>query len=616
MKKLALLAIMISLILPWPVLAQGEYQAVLSPADISQFPRVSSYLNVHDPQGGFIHGLNPDSIQILEDGVGITPTVAQEIRIGVQISVVINAGPGFSTRNTKGVSRYDTLRQYLQAWAEDQKEINIDDLSLFTNSGINQTHLRDSQAWLTALATYQPDLKKAVPSLDPIGQAIQNAQDTQIDQPVNKAIFYITPLPGSEMTDAVLQDLISRANHADAHIFIWMLAGRNDFNSPAANPLRALADKTGGQFFAFSGNEAFPEAHSLLEPLRYLYKIEYKSKIQTGGKHNLGARITLQSDTVVTDPITYSINLQPVVPMFVGLPASIQRTAPASSKEPVKSLLPSSLTVEFLVQYPDSLQRDLASSKLLVDGTSVSENTSPPFTHFQWDLNSYTTSATHSLQIEVTDSFGMTSQSNSLPVEVDVVLPEKSSWQQFLAGNGVYMLLVGVFLLGMAVTLIVIRLRTGSPIGSIRSRGHMESAAAPGRALVVDSPADVATPGGWQAGLKAINADLDPLDEPPIRLSEKPLSWGRDQEQASIWTDDPAVDDLHCRLWWGDDHCYHLADNHSAAGTWVNFTEVDAEGRTLNHGDLIQIGNLFYKYEENPPRELRKIEVLSYNNVE
>ena len=65
---------------------------------------------------------------------------------------------------------------------------------------------------MTALATYQPDLKKSVPGLDPLSTAVQTALDTQFDVPVHRAILYITPPPGDEMTEAVREDIISRAN--------------------------------------------------------------------------------------------------------------------------------------------------------------------------------------------------------------------------------------------------------------------------------------------------------------------------------------------------------------------------------------------------------------------
>jgi hypothetical protein len=617
MKKLAWLALIICLISPRTASAQGDYQAVLSVPDISAFPSVTANLNIHAPDGSFIHGLDSTSVQILEDGQALKVNDIQEVRIGLQISVVINTGTGFGNRNAKGVSRYDYLKQYLQSWAQSQKEIGIDDLSLFTNGGVNQTHLRDSQAWLTALATYQPDLKNASASLEPLQNALKLATDTGTDQPVGKAIFYVTPLPGAEMTEAVLNSLIGQAKDSGVHIFVWMLAARTQFTSPEAGYLRSLAEQTGGQFFAFSGTEPFPEAQSLVEPLRYLYQVGYTSHVKTGGRHNLAVKVLLKESTVTSIPAAFEINLQPPTPIFVGLPASITRTAPEKSKDPLKELSPGGLAVEFLVEYPDNLQRELASSRLLVDGKVEAENKTPPFTRFQWDISPYTSPGKHTLQIEITDNLGITNQSNSLPVEIKIVLPQKSSWQQFLDNGGQYLLLFGGFILGIAVALIFLRVREGRRIPPRRAviEGGYES-----QALISKPPVDLLDQTqpeepvkNWYASLQLVDSSLQSVGEPPIRLSSQPITWGSDQSQATIWMDDKALEAVHCRLWFAEDQRYYLADNQSAAGTWVNYGLVSEAGVELKHGDIIRIGDLMYRYEENPPQLIRKIEVKPYN---
>ncbi len=395
MRKIAFAAIVLSLILflPWSVQAQGEqseYRAELFKPDISQFPSISTHLAVYQPDGGFVHGLDRESVFVLEDGASLRVESIQEVRIGMQISVVINAGPGFANRNSKGISRFDSMKEYLNAWAEDQKEIGIDDLSLFTNNGIRQTHLTNSQAWLTAFATYQPDLKKSVPGLEDLGAAIQNAQDTSDPGQIHKAIFFVTALPGKEMTETVMGDLIDRAIQADTRVFIWMLSSKSDFDSPESGFLRTIAEKTGGQFHAFSGSETFPEAKTILEPLRFLYQLSYQSNVQKGGQHNLAVRINLQDTTVSSTPATFKIDLLPVNPIFVGIPASIQRTVSSQNSDSPQNLVPTELLVEFLVEYPDQLERDLAEASLWVDGEKVATNTAPPFTRFVWDLSEYT----------------------------------------------------------------------------------------------------------------------------------------------------------------------------------------------------------------------------------
>jgi hypothetical protein len=71
MKKLAWLAILFSLIFPWNAFAQGEYQAVIFSPRLQEFPRISTFLDIHTSDGAFVHGLDPDLVFMLEDGKSI-----------------------------------------------------------------------------------------------------------------------------------------------------------------------------------------------------------------------------------------------------------------------------------------------------------------------------------------------------------------------------------------------------------------------------------------------------------------------------------------------------------------------------------------------------------------
>lgn len=616
--NLILLAILISLGIPQPATAQGEYRAVLSKPDVHSFPRVMTYLKIYQPDGAFIHGLDSQSIWVLEDGKSIPLAEVQEIRVGLQTSVVINAGPGFASRNTKGMTRYDVMKDYLQAWADDQKEIDIDHLSLYTNGGLTQTDLTSSQAWLTALLTYQPDLKNAVSSLEPLNEAIQAAGDSTGDPLTQRAIFYITSLPGMEMTEAVREDLISRAQDADVPIFIWMLASRSDFDSPAAGHLRIIAEKTGGQFFAFSGAESLPEAQSLLEPLRYQYRLDYSSRVQSGGNHNLGVRVELQDTTVTSDPVVYSIDLQPVQPIFVGLPAEIQRMLQRDN-----GLTPDSVLVEFLVEYPDQIHRDLKSSRLLVDGAEVAKNTAPPYTQFYWDLSGYTVTGSHTLQVEVTDALGITSLSTLLPVEIQVPTEQPTAWDRFIQSGGLYVLFLVIFVAGVAAAMLVLRFRGGKPAPAEKEKENPASAALFEQSI--GAPKVSARPAPFpsrQAFLQPLNADLEPLHdcilegkETPVPLGDLPITWGNDPRRVTLFIDHPGVEAVHCRVFPGEDGRYHLEDLGTQAGTWLNFEPVLPQGTVLTHGDILMIGENYYQYLENPVTLSNVLEVLPYNNI-
>lgn len=617
MKKLAWLAILFSLIFPWNAFAQGEYQAVIFSPRLQEFPRISTFLDIHTSDGAFVHGLDPDLVFMLEDGKSVPVDELQELRLGVQISVVINASPAFELRNTRGQTRYDYIKQYIDTWALSQRDISTDDLNLFTNSPINQLHLSDSLAFQAAFASYQPDLKQSAPSLEPLSTAIQTAMEYQPEQPVEKAILYFAPLPGQEMTDTIRLDLISRAKQARARIFVWMVASQFQFDSPEAAHLRSLANDTGGQFFAFSGYEPFSEAQKLIDPLRFIYQISYTSLVRDSGTHKLATRIDLQESTITALPISFNINLQPSNPIFVGLPTSIHRSAPEDSKNPIQDLAPATHTIEFLLEFPDGYAREISKARLMVDGTIMAENSTPPLNRFVWDLTPYTSSAVHELQVIVEDALGFTSSSSVLVTQVNVTLEDQNPWMKFLTSGGVYALLAFFFILGLLAAKGFDNWRQFGAL--IRPKDYRPAAQSvvgiPSNQVDMNfSSEPVAKSEFFTASLILLNNEMQPMGDPSIHLQDDPVSWGGDQDRVSIWMDDDTLNDYHCDITRTEDGDYLLKDHKTIAGTWVNYAPVPENGHRLEHGDVIQVGDLTYRYVENPPRKQAVVEVKPYNS--
>ncbi len=461
MKKLFLLALITALVLPGQAFAQGEATAVLSAVDLTKFPYIEANLDIHGADGSFISGLTADSVSILEDGKNTAISDLRELKVGLQVTVAINAAPSFANRNTLGISRYEYLVEYLNLWAEKQKEITIDDLSLITNTGIQQIHLKDVTSWQTAFLSFTPDLKNSVPSPDLLGQAVDIALGYASDVPVEKAILYITPLPAAEM-GPVLNDVISRANQAKTHIFVWMITSKNLYTDPKAEELRQLAIQTGGQLIAFSGTEEMPLISTLLEPLRSIYHVITRSGTNQSGQHNLVGQVRLKDQTVTSLPVPFNITIEPPNPIFVNFPAQIIRSTTDTEKEQMDHLTPLDQLVEVIIEYPDGHKRNLTSSRLIVDGQVVSENTSAPFERFTWDISGYKSDANHKIQVEITDELGLTSRSIEVPVDVVIVLPAINRWADFLNGGGIYLLLGLIFAAGVLSTVLFLNWRSRS----------------------------------------------------------------------------------------------------------------------------------------------------------
>jgi hypothetical protein len=105
-------------------------------------------------------------------------------------------------------------------------------------------------------------------------------------------------------------------------------------------------------------------------------------------------------------------------------------------------------------------------------------------------------------------------------------------------------------------------------------------------------------PGAYLLRLKD---DGQPVTAPPIPISAPEMTFGSDPMQATRILDDPSVSPLHASLR-EENGEFILSDEKSAAGTWVNF-EALLSPRRLQHGDVLHIGRLSYRFMLRKPPE-------------
>ncbi len=91
--------------------AETGFTATLSAPDTSDFQHLVAYLDVHDPQGAFVHGLSPQDVTLVENGIQVPASELQEQKPGVQVVIAISPGESFTIRHTLGVSRYEYFLQ-------------------------------------------------------------------------------------------------------------------------------------------------------------------------------------------------------------------------------------------------------------------------------------------------------------------------------------------------------------------------------------------------------------------------------------------------------------------------------------------------------------------------
>jgi hypothetical protein len=92
----------------------------------------------------------------------------------------------------------------------------------------------------------------------------------------------------------------------------------------------------------------------------------------------------------------------------------------------------------------------------------------------------------------------------------------------------------------------------------------------------------------------------------PIPITVNELTIGRNASLAVLVLEDPSIEALHARITRGEDGAFRIMDEGSVAGTWINYSPVSREGTALEHGDLIHIGRVGFRFNLREPQHVRK----------
>jgi hypothetical protein len=607
--------------------------ATLSRPNIEAFPLVKAFLDVRDASGRFIHGLTASTVRVLEDGSLLPVSELRELHPGVQAVFALNPGPSFSVRNSQGASRLDIILQALSAWGASRAGSTLDDLSLAITGGIGISHVNNPHQWLAALKSLQIDPRNALPGLDILSRAVDLAADTPPRSAMGKAVLFVTP-PIEAQTEISVEGIAARAAQNGVKIFIWMVPVPGAYTPNEEQLLRDLASKTGGQLFTYTDGQNLPDLEAWWEPLRSIYDLAYQSQVKSSGSHQVVVEVQTATGAISTPAQGFEIDLQPPDPAFVSPPLEINRRPPAiqdtqqGSESSFEEYAPKEEQIQVLVGYPDERVRPLARTSFFVDGQLMDENLKAPFDRFTWDLSGYDTSATHTIRVDAEDSLGLIGASIERLVQVNVITPTRSPWSWITRNVPVLSILVVV----IAGSVLVLVLVLG---GRLRPR----TAGAPRRARRRDDPVTQPIPVQVEAPARHFPNWVNRLQWPqrhiapkafaflsrisesggettptPIPITTDEITLGSDPNQATLVLNDPSVEALHARLLHKDDGSFRLADEGSIAGTWINFTPVSKEGSGLEHGDLVHIGRVGFRFTLNQPTRLRKPVVTPTEN--
>lgn len=606
-----------------PVVAQGAGSIDVAPVDTSAYPQVSTSFRAFDAGGDFIRNIRPGELRVLENNATLPEYELELVRTGLRFFVAFNEGPTLANRFS-GVSRFDRMKTTLFNWIAAQPSDGSDEMTLVSNQGILEMDTGDPASWQTALEAYQPDLRNMTPGMSSLSTAVDSAMNLNLQGEKSSAILYFTPMP----TDAQfvsLQEIANRAKSNGIRIFVWLIGPTDYAATDGALRLQQFAEESGGRFFLFSGAEELPELVDWLDPLAYIYHLSYTTKASVSGDYELVLRIDRGDLSLESAPVAYSFLIAPPNPIFLSPPVEITRSWTETKKKSDSILLPDSTTLEFMVEFPDGMERDLMVSRLFVDGTLASENTAPPFSPLAWDISGYTETATHNLQIMVEDIAGLKGQTIEIPVQVTIEEQTLNLWERILNLVNPVNLIVGVIVLAVFIAGVIVLIRivrrklprrkVRQPNDPVTQPVNIEGS----YTLAPEKPDQVVrwpvirgvglAPARLLQKKSSSPEGVEYLLEIPVGNDE--LVIGSERKKADYVLVHPSVSPRHARIFKDVEGGYRIADAGSVAGTWVNYAPVSTRGVRLEHGDLVQFGRLAYIFEVHGA-EPKRVQVLPY----
>lgn len=617
--------------------AQTASRASLTAPDTSSFPTITTYLDIRDAQGNFIKDLQSSQVTILEDKTRLPVNSIEETHSGVQFVIALNPGPSFAIRGGEGRSRYERLTQSFRDWADANQGTSSDDYSLLTTDGTEATHLSSPAAWLSALEAYQGDLRNSNPTLNTLVQAMETAADPSQRPGMGRAVLYITsPLQGN--LAAGLKSLAERANQQGIRIFVWLVSTPDVFTTDGAVLLQNLAVQTHGQFFGFSGIEPIPDLEAYLKPLRDTYKLVYTSQAAKTGPHMVSVDVQLSEEKISTPLQTFTIEIEPPSPMFVSPPQEIVREDSPQTKGGQDLLSPTEESLELLIEFPDGFSRQILTTTLFVDGAVAFQRSSAPFDQLQWNLKNYQDSGDHQIRVEVIDSLGLKGSSSEVPVHITVKRTPRTVVNSL---SRRIPLLAGVVVLFSGTIFLMVMILGGRIRPQLKRQGSTrELQVRPMKSKEASRRDPVTQPvkareestrrlPGWMnrihwpqrkvtansiAFLTRLSTSEDEKFFAPIPVATEIITLGSNPLQSSLVVDDASVEPFHAWMK-KEGKSYRLADEGTIAGTWVNYTPISKEGVILEHGDLVHIGRVSFRFTLREPERVRKPVILREDHL-
>jgi len=597
-----------------PIQAQSSLNLRMETLDLSQFPKITLFLDAYDSQGKFIPGMDLDHFSVFEDGYQRTLNEVQELEPGLHTIIAFNLGATLSNRqNATLPTRYEETVYSLATWLNGIQSTAANQYSLVSNEGILVEKSQEKTSFTNILQNYKPNLFNFEPSLESLSSSLEIAAKPSLIAQSKPAILYITPLP-LDQDLAKIASIQARAQEIGVPVNVWLVAPETASNAPALQYLNQLATATGGKFLFYMEGSAAPDAEEYVGRMRNIYRLRYTSAVNQSGDHTIRVTSVFGNLSAETPEMQFSIDLNLPTAVLTNLPPEIRRAYSESADGSGKMLQPAVITLQAAITFPDGYERQLKASRLYADGEMVVENTEEPFDYFGWQLEEYQYSGEHLLAVEVEDILGFRNISPPAAVMILVASPypdwltgilkfvNQGGWiplSIIAAGGSLY---AG---LRLRKRWLARRKEAGDIFEGEAALQDPMLQSVPGLGSVVDTDylsmqsRENNAPGSNQETAPALlwaGKEAPPADLREIYLEKPEIILGSDAAQCGVVLPPSAASPQHAKLMRNERGSVSIADLDSETGTWVNFAPVSKAGVLLHQGDLIQIGSLTFRY--------------------
>lgn len=575
--------------------AQESLNVQVTSIRTESFPEIWMYVSVTRPDGERVTDLTAADFNVLEGENEITPSSVREERLGTRQIYYINTSLASGLRDASGNTRLDYAVDALQEWWQlpDAARLGLDDLSLYTAESALAIHETSAAVLASRLDAYTPQFQLETAPYRRIQQVLRAARDPLPREGMTTSLVFVTPfVRGPELED--LEAAITEARELNVTVYTLLLADPDELENPLTAEMNRLSEETGGQLYLFDPDEGLGNLARRIISEQSQYVVRYTSKANTSGEHSLTLLAQSAGASGNSNPLSFSVDLQPPSITFERVPGDIVRRT-EDQAQPLEEVPPTSSSIRISVSFPDDLPRELESTSLWVDGEQVVINTAPPFENFEWDFSSYTTDGVLTLTARVEDNLGLSAQTEEVPVNIIFDLPPSGLAALQPVLSRIFLTAASIFLAVAALAGVVIMIRKSVIRPDRPDQGSRinRQQTAPGIRTTSQSEDEIP-----EASLISLDSDLM-----TVNLTGIDHVIGKDPSLATIMLPDPSVEALHARLIRHADGRYLIKDTGSVAGTWVNYHEIPESGMILHHGDLIHFGRNAFRFVKPVPTD-------------